>query len=405
MIVLCRIWTRSTEPDGKLASKMEHTAGSKVLSNDMEEDIYRGLDIVTLLNAGPFLHESNVGGAETSRMSKKLKFKKGDEVQGLELFLSHTWRSSSILKYVLLCFMFNAEYALFVVYASIFPFTLLGWFLQSNGITLPSYNTPIYGGAMTMTLFVTLGSGVCGTLAFFFGHMLPGRDLGTKYVFLDKCCIEQVDVEKKLRGIAALGGFLHYSKGLAVLWDRDYFERLWCVYELAARVHVVGVSDTRPLTFHSLHEACFATLGFFVCVAYGPLSYAVMTINEWSGLVDPSLLSTLTGQLVMWTLYGSPAFWIPKYTCCHMTVNTFIEMKDAIQNFKVENTKVTSEADRPVVENSIKAWFGSLANFNQKIRINLWESLEGKVGNGVMPPCARSACEEFRTHAALSTHT
>lgn len=387
---------------------MEYAAEGKTLSADMEEEIYRGLDVVTLLQAGPFLHRSNVGGADTSRMSKQLKFKKGD-VQGLELFLSHTWRSSSILKYILLCFMFNAEYALFVVYASIIPFTLLGWFLQSNGITLPSYDTPIYGGVMTMTLFVTLGSGIFGTLAFFFGHLLPSRKLDEKYVFLDKCCIEQVDLHKKMKGIASLGGFLHYSKGLAVLWDKDYFERLWCVYELAARVHVVGVSDTRPLTFHSLHEACFATLGFFVCVAYGPLSFAVMKINEWSGLVDPALLSSLIGQIVLWTLYGSPAFWIPKYTCCHMTVSTFMEMKNSIQNFKVEDTKVTDEADRPVVEGSIKAWFGSLANFNQKIRANLWSSLEGKVGNGVMPPCARAtreasnACAPYTpTHRASS---
>jgi len=55
----------------------------------------------------------------------------------------------------------------------------------------------------------------------------------TKLFFLDCMCIHQTDIVKKMAGIQALGGFVVMSDHLYVMWDSQYFSRLWCVYELA----------------------------------------------------------------------------------------------------------------------------------------------------------------------------
>ena len=42
---------------------------------------------------------------------------------------------------------------------------------------------------------------------------------------------------RKTQGINAIGGILNKSRTLLVAWDRTYFSRLWCSFELAAFYH------------------------------------------------------------------------------------------------------------------------------------------------------------------------
>ena len=52
-------------------------------------------------------------------------------------------------------------------------------------------------------------------------------------VFLDKLCIHQTDPERKKKAIQSLGAFLMQSREMVILWDRSYFQRMWCVFEVA----------------------------------------------------------------------------------------------------------------------------------------------------------------------------
>lgn len=54
-----------------------------------------------------------------------------------------------------------------------------------------------------------------------------------KGFFIDCMVIHQTNLSLKTEGIKALGGFVTLSKNLYVMWDKEYFSRLWCVYELA----------------------------------------------------------------------------------------------------------------------------------------------------------------------------
>ena len=62
---------------------------------------------------------------------------------------------------------------------------------------------------------------------FFFGHVVA-KGLPASTVWLDKACINQVELDEKQLAIAALPDFLKQSSRVLVLWDETYFSRLWC---------------------------------------------------------------------------------------------------------------------------------------------------------------------------------
>lgn len=85
--------------------------------------------------------------------------------------------------------------------------------------------------------------GFLPTSLVFFAVLFSWHHLRAKYrrhrvfIFLDKVCIDQKDSHRKAEGIKAIGGILNCSRTLLVAWDRSYFSRLWCTFELAAFFH------------------------------------------------------------------------------------------------------------------------------------------------------------------------
>jgi hypothetical protein len=66
-------------------------------------------------------------------------------------------------------------------------------------------------------------------------------------MFLDKVCIHQTDAQKKAEGIQAIDQFLVRSKKMLICYNDDYFERLWCCFELAARASSGSRIEMLPL--------------------------------------------------------------------------------------------------------------------------------------------------------------
>ena len=56
---------------------------------------------------------------------------------------------------------------------------------------------------------------------------------------MDKLCIAQSG-PKKQAGIHSIAAFLSNSEHMLLLWNEDYFERLWCVLECGAMMHATG---------------------------------------------------------------------------------------------------------------------------------------------------------------------
>ena len=92
--------------------------------------------------------------------------------------------------------------------------------------------------------------------------------------------INQAEEEKEV-GIYAIGGFLAVSEELMILWDRPYFSRLWCIFELAAfrKCNPQGKITLKPLFV----ETCVAVGLVFV---YLLNFHAAGPSTPLAGLID-----------------------------------------------------------------------------------------------------------------------
>ena len=172
-------------------------------------------------------------------------------VDTIDYFLSHSWRDSRICKWLIMLYAINHTFAML----SGMSISILFLVLEGAGVPLPTIHNcvPIPSGQFTppsnATGFDDLCPGgpffpICNGIPmgafvavylvlFFVGHKLPGRKAARLGVFLDKACISQDDPELKAAGIAALGATVASSTNLLACASTDYFERLWCNYEVA----------------------------------------------------------------------------------------------------------------------------------------------------------------------------
>jgi hypothetical protein len=292
-----------------------------------------------------------------------------------DAFLSHSWRDSGRLKYLALCYHFNLHAALAVGYLAAtlaFLYCLAfgdPWPLSISPSLCPDDPARHYG------TFVSLVGYAAYNIVFFFGHnfvwlVAPSR------MFLDKICIHQTDPDKKYRGICALEHFLHHSHSLICCYMSDYFERLWCVYEIAAYTRFDLKRDASNIVFMPLLKAptvLWLQLSFWLwrLVEYaagieleglfaegGADVYGFVHINDWGKKFGLPMMAV--------------AFGVSGVLLCEAAKQRSM-LTEQMSNFSVANAKVFSESDRDVVNKSIEEWFAD----------------EEDGGNGTAAPPAR----------------
>ncbi|CAE7663865.1 cobB, partial [Symbiodinium necroappetens] len=184
--------------------------------------LLRGTTSAVLLNSFGHVMKSTTGGTGTVSEGEN-DYDKSYVVSELDIFLSHSWHACWWQKYLTLLYYFNA---------------------------LPATISAVAAGLMWCALQYRIGCvGVLSWRGFFPSSILffivlfswhHVRALLESYrisIFLDKVCIHQKDEQRKTQGINAIGGILNKSRTLLVAWDRTYFSRLWCSFELAAFYH------------------------------------------------------------------------------------------------------------------------------------------------------------------------
>ena len=213
-----------------------------------------------------------------------------------------------------------------------------------------------------------------GVLVFFFalraGNRLSPEE---RYFFLDKCCIHQTDVAKMHDGIAGLGRLILSSKRLAIFWDRSYFTRLWCVYELAIFLgsgsHTAADVDFAPLFVPKIVLAIF----FQAVLLY-------LALDIFSGLGINDMLRSQFPE------HDPEATFVVFYMLIHLLTSGVLmqqlvefqvdraEMWQQLKRFSVEDAQLTDESDRPIIYADIeKKWAdedgkNALRNFNVYVR-------------------------------------
>ena len=214
-------------------------------------------------------------------------------------------------------------------------------------------------------------------------------------VFLDKLCIHQGDETIKMAGIKDLSRCLQISKTLTVLCSQDYFERLWCVYEIAQcasgpRAVAAGGGGTTD----SSGRAGANTGGTVVEILptwVAPFLLSMLLTNVavmfFAFLLQSSPLylavldtfGAIGGICIFWGIVG----FAPAIISCSVVRDEVVGHSHschAIANFDLDKTKVTFESDREIVYGEIRSKWGSCTRFELYVRSSVLQTTEDAVG-------------------------
>ena len=360
------------------------------------------------MQAGCGLLANAAGSTETYSLSRPVE-------GNLGTFISHSWRSNALHKYLTILYHANMQRAFAIGHAAAFVAFLIGLFIRFvlRWRLLIICHWVIPGGAgfhpggdagaaaawgdyanadLPHVMPMTFLSGVAmsvGMICAVFG-LLGTAD---RTCFLDKCCIHQTDLKLKLQGIARLDEFIFHSSEMLVLYDSDYFERLWCTCEIAAYIHGAKKSNgprlarlepmltvrpssafvtgkekltERRLTFLPIDIGVFA-VRVCVIVAVGTFAFCLLqralTLPALAGLID---LTNPAQYLLFYAVMANPVYWVPKMMTCYRFAVKRELLLEQLANFDCRTSKVHSESDRALVEEKIVKWFGSLDAFNRE---------------------------------------
>jgi len=294
---------------------------------------------------------------------------KSATVEHIDAFISHSWASSGRSKWLAL----SLEETGAVPMAAAMVITLAMTYIQQTcGLPGDIWATwapdrvdgdePSSRVAFSPLVFL---SGLVWT----FIAALLRLALCRRTYFVDGSCINQVDPEKKLLGIRSIGGFLSLSSQFIVLWDEQYFTRLWCVYELAV---FRALNPRRPVLFLPMRFCFAAAVGYFVVL------FAVTGVAGLS--CGPIFFGDDLDAIV-----GSPlfypalvVFWVSAFACCLMTVilGATLErqrslLQEQLESFDACQAGCSSQADRAEILAAIAGIYegiGGLDAFNQMVR-------------------------------------
>jgi len=163
----------------------------------------------------------------------------------------------------------------------------------------------------------------------------------------------------KLAGIHGLGAFLLHSKRMLILYDSTYHTRLWCVFEMAAFLHVHGEQAPSRLCVRPIIHAPIIAIVLLTNVAY------------WTGE------NLGLDQRVKYCMFAVSIF-VNIHAMKHCQ-RGLVSLVKSFETFSVDHADcfccsvghvhpTTSEhlkCDRQAIEKCIEEWFGSKLLFNQ----------------------------------------
>eukprot|EP00928_Gymnodinium_smaydae_P034021 TRINITY_DN24200_c0_g1_i1.p1 TRINITY_DN24200_c0_g1~~TRINITY_DN24200_c0_g1_i1.p1 ORF type:complete len:592 (+),score=22.66 TRINITY_DN24200_c0_g1_i1:62-1837(+) len=334
-----------------------------------DPELLRAASLRLVLRRSRTLFSTSALGATTFEMSKP--------VREIDEFLSHAWRTPGWLKTVALMYYANCRRACIMSFAT----TVLVHGLACAGIGLPEEQLGLsyVVGDGDIIAFQFRLDFILPCLMFMivivFGQELPCISQGN--CFVDRCCIHQADDQKKALGIQQLGGFLRNSRRLVILWQPEYFSRLWCVYEIAAFHHINsdinGIIELVPLKLPLFSLSLFV---YHFCASLAVVFLAPFTVfSEWHATwmyhtlpVQVQLPYFLVAVFTMFLfgLYLLPAFFLWKFIEWHMHDRELLLKQ--LREFSLSKTESSSAADGAILEQKIEIWFGSVANFEHVVR-------------------------------------
>ncbi|GMI25434.1 hypothetical protein TrRE_jg12983, partial [Triparma retinervis] len=281
----------------------------------------------------------------------------------LDVFVSHSWSSPGYQKYISLLVCECGKPAIVAAVVSGLGVLLLQKFVAKLPfMVVEGAFDPIFEVYQESQPWEFLTSFIAGLFVLLFYPLFPC--VSTKFFFIDCMVIHQTDVELKMRGIKSLGGFVTISKYLYVMWDADYFSRLWCVYELAVfkcihkdQHNIVLLPLRQSVAILILIPAFFA--GFLLYIILFP------TVAPW-GIATFYFAAFLASTVV----YTGAA--IVGYDFA----DQLLKLDEQLTRFEVSEAECYAPEDRDLILEKInKMYEGGLEEFNLAVRGDLREDV------------------------------
>ena len=241
----------------------------------------------------------------------KRSFELSTETSSADFFLSHCWNDPPEAKAALLRSFLFVQTFVAVTLSGTVVFAVA---LIPTGIILSEINAIIIWWAPCVLVLCMGGLVLLWTLL---AHFTETRStfgpwgLSRISCWLDKCCIDQSSPESKMVGIAHLGDSLERCNCMIVIFSKQYLERMWCTYELAAYCKLMQDHPEKKLIFLSL---------------------------SWSAWYNPMH-------------FGKP-------------VKLSEDEEDALRNYSCKNAKIWKREDRDIVLRKIEQQWGSAEQFD-----------------------------------------
>jgi hypothetical protein len=318
----------------------------------MEPCLLRGINLrSSLVHFGKLWHFSPL---DLSVKARGNLYSHSKKVEALDCFLSHTWHTPGWKKVLTLSLRngFNFGLVSYLITAMLIFLLQVVDFLPSIGdyrADLRFVDEPATAdfGPWTIAL---------GPVAFMGGLLLwPYLPYGKEEnTFLDVVCIDQVDEDRKSKGIYGLGNFLSKSTRLTILWSPPQFFRKWCVYEIAA---FIALNPTGEICFFPLfvEQACL-------------VMHMVYTLQT---LVTITLMLAVDSGQAATIFWAGPAGVIPFIAGIHklrLCMREKHSLCNSLSSFDVNQAECREEKDKEYVHGAIREWFKSEDNFNSYVR-------------------------------------
>ncbi|CAE8593254.1 unnamed protein product [Polarella glacialis] len=304
---------------------------SKLSLQFSDKSLRRGVDVTKVLMRFGKLFNHSVGTEEDYQL--------GQEVHEVSAFITHNWSLNRLKKYMALCYYFHIVPA-FVV--SLVVHLLLFILVLADKLPL----SPAYIGGRTY--YVGCWCMVGGWSAFWLTLFL-WADVAAAFgrsgpiIFVDKVCIDQVNIDRKVQGILAIPAWLACSGTLVAILSDELLVKLWTCFEICTFVALGRTDKIRA------EPALLSSASFFV-------SMFILLLGIWNRLLamgdssEKELQSALGRELTLaisilnflgisLLVFAILAYW---GRVCH-------RIRKQVQEVDIRTAACQEEADRAVV--------------------------------------------------------
>lgn len=272
----------------------------------------------------------------------------------INVFFSHVWGSHPKARWMGILWHVNWTRAVgAAIFATAISAAIMSFYVDGRDWTRFEQNL----GLTARSVLALIGTLVLVISFFLVEKIIPIN----KKCFLDRCCIDQESTESKTAGIKRIPDMLAQSQALVVLLSEDYFQRLWCIYEIALYRSNTMENPTKK------REIVFVPLRIIFLAVFLTLVDLVATVLFQSNI--RSLISSDETNDFVWV---SVAFSITTgaliYSFSFLWHEGLLRYRKQLSSFSLDNVQCTDESDRVVLIADIEERFNGRNNFEKYVQ-------------------------------------